>query len=310
MRKGAERRISFVTGINENYFLMCGVLMESLERHFPLLPLHVMDFGLSDAQREFFRLKDMLLPLPPGLSARDHPYKLKGAMRDFLGDRFDAPVWIDADIIALRDGTAELEACWEQMESAGKRMAVTICHGRPDGAPETFEFVTGAQPMPRLRAYMQSDPALARRLYVNAALMLFRSADVISGWRAATDAYEGDACWEQNALNAILAPDLGDALVLDARVWNMHGALIDRIGGDPGHLRCGGERTVFAHAASPIIGHLDEGQMDLHFGGHTFRNFLKLFRHEGLRSRQMELLNAFLGNHLALLAGLGIPART
>jgi hypothetical protein len=309
MKKNSARRISFVTGINENYFLLCCMLMESLDRHFPLVPLHVMDFGLSDAQREFLRVKGMLLPMPAGLSRNDHPYKLKGAMRDFLGDRFEAPVWIDADIFALRDGTDELRARWNEMWAGGRRVAVTTCHGRPDGVAETMGFVTGAQPMPHLRAFVDANPMLAQRLYVNAALIMFRETGVISGWRAATDAYEGDACWEQNALNAILAPDLVDALMLDARIWNMHSALIDQMTGGPEDLRCGGERTIFAHATSGIVGHMEEGQMDLQLGGYSFRGFLRFFNHAALRERQMDYLTAFLGNHLDLLSGLGIAGR-
>jgi len=305
MKKTAARYIKFVTGINEQYFLLCGMLIESMERHFPLVPLHVMDFGMSDAQREFFRAKDMLLPMPAGFSPGDHPYKLKGAMREYLGG-FDAPVWIDADIIALRNGTDDLFACWEEMQAGDRRVAVTTCHGRPDGVAETLGFVTGAQPMPHLRAYMEGNPVLAERLYVNAALILFSEPDAISGWRSKTDSFEGDVCWEQNALNAMLGDRLEDALVLDARIWNMHSALIDQMNDQKDDLRCGGQPTIFAHAASGIIGHMDEGPMNLEFFGCSFHYFLKLFRHAALRERQMDYLTSFLGNHLDLLTRLGI----
>ncbi len=230
-------------------------------------------------------------------------------MREFLGDRFEAPVWIDADMFALRDGTDELRASWEQMSAGGRRVAVTTCHGRPDGVAETLGFVTGAQPMPHLRAWVGADAVLARRLYVNAALILFGQLDVISGWRATTDSYEGDACWEQNALNAILDPRLDDTLVLDARIWNMHSALIDQMSGGRGDLRCGGERTIFAHATSGIVGHMEEGQMGLQIGRFSFHGFLRFFNHPALRECQMEYLTAFLGHHLELLARLGIASR-
>jgi hypothetical protein len=125
--------------------------------------------------------------------------------------------------------------------------------------------------------------------------------EVIADWRATTDAFEGDACWEQNALNAILREDLGDALVLDARIWNMHGALIDLMNDDQSDFRCDGVQTIFAHAASGIIGHMDEGPMDLRFGEYVYHNSLKLFRHAALRAQQMEYMNAFVGNHFDLL---------
>jgi len=309
MRKNTPRDICFITGINEGYFLLCGMLMESLDRHFPLVPLHVMDFGLSDPQREFFRRLGMLLPLPAGLNRDDHPYKLKGAMRDYLDESLGAPIWIDADIIALRDGTAELHARWDEMDAAGQDFALTGAYGRPDGLAETLEFVTAAQHMPRLSAFVRTNPALGQRAYVNAALIFFRHIDVISGWRAASEAYEGDACWEQNALNGMLDEHLSQALLLDARIWNMHGSLIDQLSGDVGNLLCGGERTIFAHAASPILGHLDEGVMDFNFGAHSYRNFVKLFHHAALRELQMEYLTAFIHNHRELLDSLGIVQR-
>ena len=283
------------------------MLIESLDRHFPLIPLHVMDFGLSDAQKEFFRAKGMLLPMPAGLTPQDHPYKHKGAMRDYLGDRFDAPIWIDADIMALRDGTDDLHARWEEMMSAGKRVAVTTCHGPPGGVAETLGSVVSNQPMPHLAKYIAGKPELAQRLYINAALIFFSRPDVISGWRAKTDAFEGDACWEQNALNAMLGEKLEDALVLDARVWNMHSSLIDEMNDVRQDLRCAGERTIFAHASSAILGHMQqEGHSDLHFGGYSYRNFLRFFGHTALREVQTEYLTAFVGNHMDILTRLGI----
>lgn len=308
--KSSSPRLTFITGINEQYFLLCGMLIESLDRHFPLIPLHVMDFGLSEAQREFFRAKDMLLPMPKGLTPQDHPYKLKGAMREYLGDRFDAPIWIDADMMALRNGTEELLARWEQMMTEGKRVAVTTCHGPPGGIAETLGSVTSAQPMPHLSAHIAGSAERMQRLYVNAALIFFGNGEVISDWRAKTDAFEGDACWEQNALNAILGDRLEDALILDARIWNVHSALIDEMSGDKSDLRCGGRPAILAHATSAIIGHMQqEGASEMNFSGYTYRNFLRFFSHAPLRELQNEYLTAFIGEHFDLLTRLGIFTR-
>jgi len=196
------------------------------------------------------------------------------------------------------------------MMAEGERVAVTTCHGPPGGVAETLGSVVGTQPMPHLAAFMASRPGLAQRLYINAALIFFREPDVIAGWRAKTDAFEGDACWEQNALNAMLGEHLEDALVLDARIWNMHSALIDQMNDDRNDLRCGGERTIFAHATSAIVGHMQqEGPSDLRFGDYTYRNFLRFFGHPALREVQMEYLTAFVGNHMDILTRLGIFTR-
>jgi hypothetical protein len=297
-----SRRISFVTGIDQNFFLMCGILMESLERHFPLIPLYVMDFGLSAAQEEFFRTRGMLLPLPAGLNKKDHPFKLKSCLGAFIGEDFGVPIWIDADVMALRDGTQTAFDLADTMQAKDQRFAVVPDQGA-DGDLPTLLSNTRKMNMPALAAFLREHPQAAQRPYLNAGMIVFREADPLADWRAAAEAFLGDTVWEQNALNSLcaLAPDR--VHVLDPRVWNIHGGMLDAI--DAQGAKCAGQDCLFAHATSagPQI---TWGEMDFMFSGSRYRNFVKFFKHPALNELQKNYMNDFLSTNLAELRELGI----
>src|SRR5215813_7093681 len=105
----SRQPVRFVTGANSKYFFMCGMLLESLDEFFPGIPSFVMDFGLTEPQAKFFETKNQLLKLPSNLKKEDHPYKLKGNMRSFLGEQFTGTsIWVDSDIIAVGGGHSDL----------------------------------------------------------------------------------------------------------------------------------------------------------------------------------------------------------
>ena len=59
-----ESSLTFVTGTNDQYFFMCGMLLESLQSCFPGVACRVMDLGLSEARRKYFEQKKLLLKVP------------------------------------------------------------------------------------------------------------------------------------------------------------------------------------------------------------------------------------------------------
>lgn len=306
MLKKPRRRVSFVTGINQNYFLLCGALMESLDRHFPLIPLYVMDFGLTEAQKAFFRAKDMLLPMPPGLSGDTHPYTLKSCIGNFWGEDFGVPVWIDADIIAVGDGTAALLALVEAMADADLRFAAAASHSGPGTAMQTLAAARDSMISPRLTAMLEAHPDLAARTYLNVGLVLFRQGDHLEDWRGVTESFGGDQCWEQNALSALCYRDRQPFKMLDARIWNAHGALLDFIMVDGATVRCDGAPCYLAHCTSPDGRHLSWGEMDFVVAGSRYKNFVKFFAHPQLAELQKAHMNNFLGAHLDLLRETGV----
>jgi len=305
MPKQPRRRVSFVTGINENYFLMCGMLMESLDRHFPLIPFFVMDFGLSGPQKEFFRRRDMLLPLPPGLHGDDHPFKLKGNLGAFLGEDFGVPVWIDADIIALRDGTQAVFALAEQMAEQDLRFALAPDQSLPGINAPTLSSNSNATGMPALAAFVREHPHTAQRAYLNTGVVMFREGDPLADWAAATAAFDGDLVWEQNAFNSLCHLDIERVRMLDARIWNAHSGLLEAMKSGAQGIECDGAPCIFAHATSsgPQI---TWGEMDFVFAGSPYRNFVKFFAHPVLNELQKGYMTSFLSGNLAQLRELGI----
>ena len=137
----------FVTGANEKYFFMCGILHESLRKHAPCTPLFVMDFGLNEAQQRILDDKGMRLPMPAGLDAGMHPYKLKSSVDLYTGSKPGPWVWIDSDMMAVRDCDADLEAAWQGFRRDGIRLAMT----RDMGPDTTLGSFSRRYETPKLR---------------------------------------------------------------------------------------------------------------------------------------------------------------
>lgn len=306
LKQNSRRRISFVTGINENYFLLCGMLMESLERHFPLIPFYVADFGMSEAQQEFFRSRGMLLPRPAGMKKDDHPFNFKGNLGASLNAELGMPIWIDADIIAVSDGTQALFELAEAMAAEDARFAIATDRCAPDGKEQTLACMSEVLAAPLLRAHLAGHPALGAHPYLNTGWVMFRATDALDGWHAASAALEGDQLWEQNAFNLLCHGGAGKVRLLDARAWNMHGSLLDKVGNDAGRLSCDGVRCIFAHAASPHQRQVSWGEMEFMFAGLRYKNFVKFFAHPALHELQKEHMNSFLSSNLPQLRELGI----
>jgi hypothetical protein len=305
--RSRSRRVTFVTGMTENYFLMCGTLMESLDRHFPLIPFLVMDFGLSEGQKEFFRMRGMLLPMPAGFAKGEHPFKLKSSLGTYLGEDFGVPVWIDADIIAIGDGTDAVFELAEAMAAGGQRFAIASDQGIPGAGPPTLAANCRDMLMPALSGFVRDHPQTAQRPYLNTGVVMFREADTLADWRTTAEAFSGDQVWEQNAFNALCHLDPDRVRMLDARTWNAHGGLLDAISIDTNGSRCDGMACYFAHATSSGK-QITWGDMDFEFAGSRYRNFVKFFSNPALRGLQMEHMNTFLESNLPLLRKLGILA--
>jgi hypothetical protein len=157
-----------------------------------------MDFGLSDAQRKFFEEKKLLLNIPAGLSKTDHPYKLKSSMAAFLGDTpSSTPVWIDCDMIAVRDGSEELFDLAGELVSQNKDIAIAT----DEGPNKTLEAVCNSFGEAKLRSAIADNPSLKERRCLNAGLVLFANPAALSNWQTVAAAQAGDMFPDQNALN-------------------------------------------------------------------------------------------------------------
>ena len=151
--------LKFVTGANDKYFFMCGMLLESLQSCFPGIACHVMDFGLSEPRRRFFAEKELLLDIPAGLSRTDHPYKLKSSMASFLNDE---PANADLDRLRHhRRPERRAKSCLDlagELVSHNKDIAIAT-----DEGPNKTIRVTSAIPLARRNYDQPSRRSVARR---------------------------------------------------------------------------------------------------------------------------------------------------
>ena len=90
-----------VTGCDSNYFLMTAVLMHSLKRCAPRLPLRVLDFGVDERQGRFLDRHCKFIRRPADVPASAHPILAKTLLASYLrGTPWSSLVWIDCDMMA------------------------------------------------------------------------------------------------------------------------------------------------------------------------------------------------------------------
>jgi hypothetical protein len=300
-----ENTLRFVTGANDKYFFMCGVLLESLQSCFPGIACHIMDFGLSDARRKYFEDKKLLLNIPAGLSKSDHPYKLKSSMASFLnGERSAMPIWIDCDMIAIRGASKELYDLAGELVSQNKDFAIAT----DEGPNNTLQEVCNAFDEAKLRSAIAGDPSLGERRCLNAGLVLFSNPAALGNWQTVAAAQDGDMFPDQNALNIMAYRDIDRVSVLDARIWNVHARLLKSVKAADNGLDCEGQKPIFLHATSAFQGDLMGGAMPISAKDCGCEAFLRLFANDHLRSLQEDYLATFLRGNFETLRNVGVLA--
>lgn len=294
--------LTFVTGANDKYFFMCGMLLESLQSCFPGIACRVMDFGLSEPRRKFFAKKKLLLPIPAGLSKTDHPYKLKSSMASFLDDEPSMPIWIDCDIITVRAASNELLDLAGELVSQSKDLAIAT----DEGPNKTLESVCDSYGEAKLRAAIAADPSLKERRCLNAGVVLFSNRETLRNWQVVAAAQDGDMFPDQNALNIMAYRDIERVSVLDALVWNVHAGLLQSVKAAGNEIDCDGKKPIFAHATSAYPGDIMGGAMPISAKDCGCEAFLRFFTNDRLRSLQENYLIAFLRTNFESLRDLGI----
>jgi hypothetical protein len=295
--------LTFVTGANDKYFFMCGMLLESLQSSFPGIPCRVMDFGLSEPRRRFFAEKKLLLDLPAGLSKTDHPYKLKSSMASFLPDEpASLPIWIDCDIVAVRTASNELLDLAGELTSQNKVMAIST----DEGPNKTLESVCNSYGEAKLRSAIAADPSLKEPRCLNAGVVIFSNRETLENWQVVAAAQDGDMFPDQNALNLMCYRDPARVMVLDAHVWNVHAGLLKAVKAAGNDIDCDGEKPIFAHATSAFPGDIMGGAMPISAKDLGCEAFLRFFTNDRLRSLQENYLTAFLRTNFEALRDLGI----
>ena len=112
-------RTIVVTGGDRAYFLMGCMLVHSLKRWAPRLPVYFLDFGLDRQQRKFLDTICTVVRRPATLPAGLHQYAYKAAMGEFLRpiDR-TTTIWLDSDMIAVGPVVTLWRPCGESTSMA------------------------------------------------------------------------------------------------------------------------------------------------------------------------------------------------
>ena len=286
----------FVTGADEKYFYMAGILLESLKQFAPDVPLYVMDFGLSEGQKRLLDAEGILLPMPAGLAPGMHPYKLKSNVDRFVGGVVGPWIWIDSDMFAVRECGAEILSRFDDFRRNGIRLAMT----RDMGPDPTVGDFSRRYATPKLMPRLLADASLGAAPYLNAGIVFFPDDALLGDWRTLSAELELDTCWEQNALN-VIAHSAGAGLgILDARIWNVHSRLLEEVTAGPAGLQCGGRPVIFLHCTSPAPGHLAEFSFPLMLDGVATSGYARMFTQPELRQRQLDFLMRFVQSHPTL----------
>ena len=290
-----ERTI-LVTGGDKAYFLMGCMLVHSLRKSAPRLPVYFLDFGLDRAQRKFLDGICTVVPRPRHLDPKQHHYASKASMGEFLaGVPWSDLVWLDSDMIALDPIADDLKGVVRRMDAGGS--AVAAC---PDTCGTIGDFIEyNEQIAPFTAALAQSGVALTEP-YLNVGFVICRSRALLDAWRKLTESFAPHLCFEQNAFN-IVTRTKSRVTILPAQHWNVHGHLLDDKARGPG-------TSHILHATSPRA----DADLTLNefvaFGQQKIMSSLKLFRNPVLRKYQEAVLMDFMAGAHPQLQQLGILA--
>lgn len=250
------KNVIFVTGSDARFFLQLLVVLESFARHVPDARLVVCDFGLTPSQRRFLESRGVeRLARPPRRSRRArHYFHEKAALYEFVKHRrFRWLVWIDADAMIVGDLGAAVRAEIAAMERTGAVMALA-----PDSQPTLGAFLDRWRDDADVgffaRTLTQHRISL-RKPYFNSGFFICGSSALLKRYWALTRGQRPSFNFEQCTLNVVVHRASGaPTRILDPRVFNAHGELLERVTAENERFICGSKYAVVLHpAGNPFV---------------------------------------------------------
>lgn len=297
------RRLSLVTGVDAGMFSQLLLLGGSLRRYSPGLALHVCDFGLTEAQRAYVRRRHVLLHKPPEIRAR-HSWDYKANLGRYVAAlSCDASVWIDADMIVLRDIEAPLQALFQAMRADGHVVAAADSgvnigvHQALEPAPSYAMLVSGFDP---------SAP------YLNSGFFLCAARGFLDVWAAQTAIMHFEKLYEQNAFNLTVLGSRRQVRILDRFRWNLVANDLPsaNIEVSPGHVAITGPAgpALMLHATSTHRSRdLVQQAMEIEVNGRPVTTSVRMIRNPpALLSFQHELTVEAIRREAAALVECGV----
>jgi hypothetical protein len=287
---------AILTGTTGRYLIMTCLLERSLKHWAEDLELFVLDFGLDERQRRFFKNRGALLDRPNRMKRGLHPYYYKGAMAEFLGKTWSSLMWVDSDMIAvapLRDALIEL---LREMEKSGYEVAAC----KDDDLSTIGRLASGVPPgcsaapfIERIRAEEISLDAP----YYNVGLVVCRSHEFMRAWSMQTERFPAHYLFEQNAFN-LVAQRRRKLLDLPNTKWNFHGRLYteSEISYEGGAVTADGHPVFIVHPISGNPHHI-ERYPNIRVGCQLIPCEFRLCQNMVLRQIQITMLKDFLADN-------------
>jgi hypothetical protein len=292
-----------ISGADRHFFAMGCLLMRSLERWAPQLPRYLLDFGLDEPQRRFFRERGVLIERPANVPADLHPIVAKTAIGAYLRDvDWSALLWLDSDMLAVGPLQQSLADVLAEMEASQSEVAAC--------SVETIrELFAGGWPMAPFAEALRNEGIDLESPYYNNAAVVFRSVEFVDEWWRLAQHTPLHLCIDQN-LFTLLALRRRKITPLSARVWNLHGPLLAQAKA----VTDGGEPRIVSGREAPesaLILHPTSIRDQHHLPctctvGQGPKQALKLFRNPDLRERQIQLISELIAEDRAALARAGM----
>ena len=261
--------------------------------------IHVMDFGLTSNQVDFLKELGVNVLKTPTHLIGAHPYTLKANLISFLTENDLTNryiIFMDADMILLKNPEAELKQIIQSMQAANKEIAV--CQDM--GSTESIgKFISAHRPKCLTFAQLASEQYYSKP-YLNIGFVIFAPTFDFLRFKNLSDQMEGEVCWEQNAINLMCAENEPILFPLDSRLWNVHANLL----------------SSYTSNDSPFIIHITstnglvQGMLDICVGQVKFEFFYRYFKNQHIMNHQENTLKYLTeeSGHLFLKYLQGTPA--
>ena len=312
-------RLRFVTGANRAFFPTLMVLLQSFAEQIDRRLLHVCDYGLAPAQREFLRRRGLLLERSPTLGPLMSPLREKAILHEYFGHSglaatdVDAVVWLDGDLTIVECSLAEIEAVTAEM--ARTDVEIAAC---PQGT--IAELVAalrrlGSAGAPFERALTESAIDAAKPYY-STGIFVCRSPSFLGRWCEISRVAADQPVLDQNMFNIVVHRGTLPVLALDIDIWQTQGDTLDRVRVtlDPARqavrMMLDGRSIKILHSTSPSMRQLFIGEASFSVADLVLEGSFKLLRPKPLLETQLGLLGRFLTENRAELLELNICQRS
>ena len=303
--------ITFITGVDADFFGQLFLLLGSLRHNSPGLWLHVCDLGLTDQQCNYLQRTGRLLARPADRRLTRHPWYDKAALDAYTGGLdADFLVWFDADLIVLSDIVPLVQDLCIAMQ-AENQIVAAAASPCPLGALEWLDHAPAFK-----RAISSLD---LESPYLNSAVIICNSREFLARWAKHCESLPFEFLFEQNAFNLTAYEQPERIRVLDPWIWNLSGPAfrsVQVVQTGPYDLEIiGRSGTVnILHATSSNSGNEDVRASDCHLevNDTLFRPQLKIINcFEALVKYQFNLVSECITAEAQALigSGFGSPGR-